>query len=267
MTEITSSKLVLLLDPSKRTITFSEGITQVNAHSNLTNEIVVRPVEGDSPCNLLVGQSLWIRLEYKATPTLRVEDCMLTKRLVTKPVTTTEIITDNSATGLSSKETTTQQPTQQYEYYMQLPQAVLQNAGEWLFALSIRVASDDDRQVVASTGNYSLFVYDSLVGSNGNKVTEQTVLSMYEFTDDVLNAFVQNNGFAPYIGDNGNWWQWDNDLKLFVDTGVLARVPVVNTPIPDDSPSQSDAPTQAAVEEYVTRKIGELELAIVVSTI
>lgn len=27
----------------------------------------------------------------------------------------------------------------------------------------------------------------------------------------------------PYIGENGHWYEWDNDLKKFVDSGVLAK--------------------------------------------
>lgn len=29
-------------------------------------------------------------------------------------------------------------------------------------------------------------------------------------------------GKAPYIGENGNWWEWDSELEQFVDTGVPA---------------------------------------------
>ena len=29
-------------------------------------------------------------------------------------------------------------------------------------------------------------------------------------------------GHTPYIGENGNWWEWDNESEQFVDTGVSA---------------------------------------------
>lgn len=29
-------------------------------------------------------------------------------------------------------------------------------------------------------------------------------------------------GHTPYIGENGNWWEWDNESEQFVDTGVPA---------------------------------------------
>lgn len=31
------------------------------------------------------------------------------------------------------------------------------------------------------------------------------------------------NGHSPYIGDNGNWFEWDDDTKQFVDTGTKAQ--------------------------------------------
>jgi hypothetical protein len=27
----------------------------------------------------------------------------------------------------------------------------------------------------------------------------------------------------PKMGDNGNWWEWDEAQKKYVDTGVLAK--------------------------------------------
>ena len=27
----------------------------------------------------------------------------------------------------------------------------------------------------------------------------------------------------PYMGDNGNWWKWDEAKKEYVDTGILAK--------------------------------------------
>ena len=29
------------------------------------------------------------------------------------------------------------------------------------------------------------------------------------------------------MGENGNWWQWDDTLKKYVDTGVLAKGGVI----------------------------------------
>jgi hypothetical protein len=32
-------------------------------------------------------------------------------------------------------------------------------------------------------------------------------------------------GRSPYIGSNGNWYEWDDTAKIFVDTGVKAQGP------------------------------------------
>lgn len=31
------------------------------------------------------------------------------------------------------------------------------------------------------------------------------------------------NGHSHYIGENGNWFEWSNDINDFVDTGVQAQ--------------------------------------------
>jgi hypothetical protein len=30
-------------------------------------------------------------------------------------------------------------------------------------------------------------------------------------------------GYSPYIGENGNWYEYDETQKAFVDTGVYAK--------------------------------------------
>ncbi len=43
-------------------------------------------------------------------------------------------------------------------------------------------------------------------------------------TPDVYNQII-NSVKAPYIGENGNWFVWDSQMKTFVDTGVFATGP------------------------------------------
>lgn len=38
-------------------------------------------------------------------------------------------------------------------------------------------------------------------------------------TDDII----IHKGYSPYIGDNGNWYEYDNKNKEFFDTEVAAR--------------------------------------------
>lgn len=32
-----------------------------------------------------------------------------------------------------------------------------------------------------------------------------------------------SDGHSPYVGENGNWWQWNDKLQRYVDTGVSAK--------------------------------------------
>lgn len=34
---------------------------------------------------------------------------------------------------------------------------------------------------------------------------------------------VIKKGYSPYIGDNGHWYEYDVDVKAFVDTGIIAQ--------------------------------------------
>jgi len=40
--------------------------------------------------------------------------------------------------------------------------------------------------------------------------------------DVVTNAIIKK-GFSPYIGENGNWYEYNNETKTFIDTGVKAE--------------------------------------------
>ena len=31
------------------------------------------------------------------------------------------------------------------------------------------------------------------------------------------------SGKSPYIGDNGNWYEWDSDSGEYIDTGIMAE--------------------------------------------
>lgn len=45
-----------------------------------------------------------------------------------------------------------------------------------------------------------------------------------EFLFTVNQTFVKvSSGMAPRIGQNGNWWIWDPEQNMHVDSGVLAH--------------------------------------------
>lgn len=35
--------------------------------------------------------------------------------------------------------------------------------------------------------------------------------------------WMPSDGHSPYVGENGNWWQWNDQLQRYVDTGVSAK--------------------------------------------
>ena len=43
-----------------------------------------------------------------------------------------------------------------------------------------------------------------------------------EPTPDIYNQLL-NSVKPPYIGENGNWFVWDKDKKLFADSGINAK--------------------------------------------
>lgn len=61
---------------------------------------------------------------------------------------------------------------------------------------------------IASKGTIKASVVD-----NTNRVTGE-VPEKY---------LIVKGGHSPVIGDNGNWYEWDNELQQMVDTGVQAE--------------------------------------------
>lgn len=35
--------------------------------------------------------------------------------------------------------------------------------------------------------------------------------------------WMPSDGHSPYVGENGNWWQWNDKLQRYVDTGMSAK--------------------------------------------
>lgn len=58
--------------------------------------------------------------------------------------------------------------------------------------------------------------------NNANTATKNTITA----TDNANTQADRAKQFAdhqPYMGDNGNWWKWDEALQKYVDTGILAK--------------------------------------------
>lgn len=58
--------------------------------------------------------------------------------------------------------------------------------------------------------------------ANSNNEVEATVNDTEVIEASALNVTVRN-GYSPFIGENGYWYQWDSNIQAFVNTGVPAN--------------------------------------------
>lgn len=57
-----------------------------------------------------------------------------------------------------------------------------------------------------------------------NDVSINSFSADLEVTDNVTEGeTVVLNGHSPYIGDNGYWWEYDDETQTYIDTGVKAQ--------------------------------------------
>lgn len=236
-----SNRLTVTLDENMA-IGYESGIQTVYLNSYLTKEFVVRPSFLLAP-----GESLWVTFSQTgATPQ---EAFMLTPRQSTKANSTRQVAQNDS-----SGEQITQDDTAVYEYYAELPQAVLDTVGQWKFSLDVRQVYDtenpSDYAVMASTSDVGSFVVNnSLSDVTGGPPNDKTIASLYETAVSSANAAAQSAQDAkasaeeaaqtaqdaadkvlaankpPYIGANGNWYEYNATTQVYEDTGVKAQGP------------------------------------------
>jgi hypothetical protein len=53
-------------------------------------------------------------------------------------------------------------------------------------------------------------------------MTTATVKESESNSTAIVKDISVRNGYSPYIGDNGNWWQWSAEYQCYVDTDVSA---------------------------------------------
>lgn len=58
--------------------------------------------------------------------------------------------------------------------------------------------------------------------ANSDSEIEATIVESETAEASALNISVRN-GYSPFIGDNGYWYQWDSNIQAFVNTGVPAN--------------------------------------------
>ena len=67
-------------------------------------------------------------------------------------------------------------------------------------------------------------------------------------------------GKSPYIGENGDWWEWDDEQGVFIDTGVQAQGSIaVDT-------SMSSTSTNPVQNKVITAAVNEKQDALVSGT-
>lgn len=228
-------------------ISYGKNINTMYLNSHLNNEFVVRP-------NFLLGASetMWVTFTKGDVST---KPLMLAQRKTTLENSTRQVVD-------GTESTIEQTPDTGYEYYLTMPDVVLQNVGQWSFSLTISELPVDvtykgtvvtvaalpaggllgDTYWVSGTSQYeywngSAWVVLNIVAISTSDVGTITVNASVagdiggtatDLDIQVLYSFVVgvlNNlsDYLPKIGDNGNWWIWNSTAKGYADTGVNAE--------------------------------------------
>lgn len=230
-----SNRLVVTLDKDMN-INYESGIQTVYLNSYLTKEFVVRP-----EFKLGTGETMWVRFYQEgATP---LEEILLAERTSTKANSTKQVIGGNLDDIVQTDESFK-------EYYTQLPQAVLRNGDTWQFSLARVVLYDnattslDDKTTyelirqASTTGIYGFKVNNSLASEANGVPNDKTVANLYEVVlenaaqaaqsaadaQDAAKDVIASN-YAPYIGTDGKWFQYNKQQQQYVNTGVSAQGP------------------------------------------
>lgn len=246
-----SSRIVVILandGVSGLDVSYGKNINTVYLNSHLYNEFVVRP-----NFTLGAGQTMFVTFTQGD---LATKPLLLAARQTTKQNSTQQVVDGTSST-------IEQVPDNGWEYYMQLPDVILKNVGEWKFSLTIAelpvdvnykgtvaaVANlpssgnsvGDTYYVTAATSYYywsgtawAMLTIAALSTSDIGTFTVNasvagdiggtaTDLDIVALYSFVLNIFDNLSDYLPKIGDNGNWWIWNSTAKGYVDTSVNAE--------------------------------------------
>ena len=81
-----------------------------------------------------------------------------------------------------------------------------------------------------------------------------------------VTAVIEQTGKSPYVGENGNWFQYNDEQSLFVDTGVKAQgeqgIQGIQGEPGKDGLNGQDGYTPVKGEDYFTEEdINSLDLA------
>lgn len=237
-----TNRLVVTLNKAMQT-SIERGLNQIYANSNLVNEFVVRP-----SFLLQDGQSMWVTFKNAETnATVTLKPTLLAERRATKDVI---LEVDNDVAQLP------QEASAGCEYYTALPAEITGSASKWYFSIKIcqipqgEDYSDEDvvKQTQTKTGDVNYFtVYNSLAGAgpSGDAPSELDVVALYntaiyakgeaEQSAQDAESYAQQaqqaaqdvnaSNYAPYVGEDGKWYQYSKQEQRYVDTGVTAQGP------------------------------------------
>lgn len=202
---IQSNRLTVLLDVDTMEAAYFKGLNQINLNSYLHNEFVVRPNK-----NLLATETLWVAFKNTGTT---VNPIMMTQRPINE-------VEDISSTTPNTPPPADTPPLSPYEYYIPLPAAVMEVPGSWNFSLAVRVydeAGSEEFKEIATTSVYDFTISASLMPSSTSKyLSDESAAALYQQALEMMKQ-------APYIGENGHWFEFDAETAKFVDTGVDAH--------------------------------------------
>lgn len=226
-------------------ISYGKNINTMYLNSHLNNEFVVRP-------NFLLGASetMWV--------TFRKGDVSTKPLMLAQRKTTVENSTRQVVDGTES--TIEQTPDTGYEYYLTMPDVVLQNVGQWSFSLTISELPVDvtykgtvatvaalpsggvlgDTYWVSGTSQYeywngSAWAVLNIVAISTSDVGTITVNASVagdiggtatDLDIQVLYSFVVGvlNNLSDYLPKivDGYWYVWNSDAKGFVNSRKAA---------------------------------------------
>lgn len=226
-------------------ISYDKNINTMYLNSHLNNEFVVRP-------NFLLGASetMWVTFTKGDVAT---KPLMLAQRKTTLENSTRQVVD-------GTESTIEQTPDTGYEYYITMPDVVLQNVGQWSFSLTISELPVDvtykgtvatvaalpaggllgDTYWVSGTSQYeywngSAWAVLNIVAISTSDVGTITVNASVagdiggtatDLDIQVLYSFVVGvlNNLSDYLPKivDGYWYVWDSATNGYVNSGKAA---------------------------------------------
>lgn len=253
-----SNRIVVTLNDEME-IGYESGIQTLYLNSHLYSELVVRP-------SFLLGatETLWVTIKNSLTdPSVSLEPTLLAERQTTVANSTKQVLEN----GWSVIEQTEEEA---YEYYLKIPDAVLQNVGTWYFSFEVREIANSANPTaysVISTSDYGSFVVNnSLSGVPGGVPTDLDIVSLYNVAKGSVDSAEQSATAAAQSATQAQTYaaqakQSAEDAQSVV---VGAIDEITKTATEQATVAATEATKQAIVDETAraTARENELQTAI-----